>query len=519
MARPAEGVRRTGQRATDWVDYNARRYPNEPALESADTGTTQTWAQTEYRVARLAGVLAERLGVRRGDRVAVLADNDPRVLEVQFACWRLGAVFVPLNWRLAPPELEAMLADAEPAVLVHDAKWAETASALAGAVPALACWATPDGPLDLDAAAERAQPRPPSLDNLLDQPAQLLYTSGTTGRPKAAITTFSTLVWNALNIAGPARVTGAGDRHLAALPLFHAGGLNGVTNPVLLSGGCARVASRFDPGQVLGLLGDPRSGVTHFSGAPVMYLMMSGLPGFDGADFSGMRYGQLGGGYLEGELAGRYAERGVHLLPSYGATEMGPSATTMTVAAAPHKIGSCGFPVQHTQLRVVDEGGNDVAPGEVGEVWVRGPSILPGYWRRDPATDPAFHRGWFRSGDAMRIDPDGFCHLTGRFKDMYKSGGENVFAAEVEDVLVGHPDIAEIGIIGVADPKWGEVGRAVVVVRGGAAVTVDSITAFAADKLAAFKLPRSVVTVAALDRNSSGKVVKGTLKQKYGDVS
>ncbi|MDT7610906.1 MAG: fatty-acyl-CoA synthase, partial [Pseudonocardiales bacterium] len=175
--------------------------------------------------------------------------------------------------------------------------------------------------------------------------------------------------------------------------------------------------------------------------------------------------------------------------------------------------------VQHTQLRVVDEEGNDVAPGEVGEAWVRGPSILPGYWRRDPATDPAFHRGWFRSGDAMRTDPDGFCYLTGRFKDMYKSGGENVFAAEVEDVLVGHPDIAEIGIIGVADPKWGEVGRAVVVVRGGAAVTVDSITAFAADKLAAFKLPRSVVTVAALDRNSSGKVVKGTLKQKYGDVS
>ena len=519
MNGPSVRHQHPGQRATDWVDHNARRYPDLPALESVDTGSTQNWAQTEYRVSRLAGVLADRLGVRRGDRVAVLATNDPRLLELQFACWRLGAVFVPLNWRLTPTELASLLTDAEPALLVHDARWADVTSALAGQVPALACWGTRDGPLDLDSALDGARACPASLDNFLDQPAQLLYTSGTTGQPKAAITTFGTLIWNALNIAGPARVTGEGDRHLAALPLFHAGGLNGITNPVLLGGGCVRTAASFEPERTLTLLGAPSSGITHFSGAPVMYLMMSRLPGFEGADFGRMRYGQLGGGYLEGELAGRYAERGVHLLPSYGATEMGPSVTSMTVSAAPHKIGSCGFPVQHTQLRLVDDDGQDVAAGEAGEVWVRGPSILPGYWRRDRNSDPSFSNGWFRSGDAMRMDSDGFCYITGRFKDMYKSGGENVFAAEVEDVLVGHPDIAEIGIIGVSDPKWGEVGRAVVVARPGTTVTPESIAAYGAAKLARFKLPHSVVCVEALERNSSGKVVKDTLRKKYGDVS
>jgi fatty-acyl-CoA synthase len=310
-------------------------------------------------------------------------------------------------------------------------------------------------------------------------------------------------------------VTGPGDRHLASLPLFHAGGLNGVTNPVLLRGGCVRVTPRFDPAQSLALLGDPANRVTHFSGPPFAYLTMAGLPEFDGADFSAMRYGQLGGGYLEGELAGEYARRGVTLLSTYGATEMGPSVTSMTPAFAASKVGSCGFPLQHSQIRLVDESGADVPAGEIGELWVRGPAITPGYWRHDPAScfEPG---GWFRSGDAMRVDEDGFYFMTGRFKDMYKSGGENVFAAEVEDVLIGHPDVAEIGIIGVPDPKWGELGRAVVVPQPGARVTVEDLATFAGGQLARYKLPRSVVLADELPRNGAGKVVKARLKELHG---
>jgi fatty-acyl-CoA synthase len=504
--------------ASDWAAYNAARYPDHPSLEDTETGEAWTWRQTEDRVGRLAAVLADRLGVSGGDRVAVLGHNHVRQLELQLACWRLGAVFVPLNWRLASGEIEHCLRDAEPTVLAHDAACAEQAvagAAATGLTDRLASWGGIGSGLDLDGEASAAAPRSPTGDTSLDQPAQLLYTSGTTGRPKGAICTLNTIIWHSLNIAEPAAITGPGDRHLASLPLFHAGGLNGVTNPVLLRGGCVRVAARFDPAQTLALLGDPSHGMTHFSGPPFAYLSMAALPEFDGADFSAMRYGQLGGGYLEGELAAEYAKRGVHLLSCYGATEMGPSVTSMTVSAAAHKVGSCGFPVQHAQIRLVDESGTDVEPGQVGELWVRGPAITPGYWRIDPEScfEPG---GWFRSGDAMRVDADGFYFMTGRFKDMYKSGGENVFAAEVEDVLVGHPDVAEIAIIGIPDPKWGELGRAVVVPRAGAAVTVEDLAGFAGDQLARYKLPRSVVLTGELPRNGAGKVVKARVKELYG---
>jgi len=264
------------------------------------------------------------------------------------------------------------------------------------------------------------------------------------------------------------------------------------------------------------LLGDPANRVTHFSAPPVAYLAMSQLPGFDMADFSFMRYGQLGGGYLERDMAQEYAKRGVCLLSSYGATEMGPSVTSATTASALDKIGSCGFPVQHTQIRLVKEDGTDAEQGEVGEVWVRGPAITPGYWKRDPATDPSFSDGWFRSGDAMRTDEDGFFFMTGRYKEMYKSGGENVFTAEVEDLLVGHPDIVEIAIVAVPHPKWGQTGRAVVVAREGTNPTVESIVGFATGKLAKYKLPTSVVLTDVLPRTGSGKLARAALREIFG---
>jgi fatty-acyl-CoA synthase len=500
------------------VAYNARRCPNAPALENADTGAAQTWAQTEDRVGRMASVLAERLSVGPGDRVVLLTDNDPRVVEVQFACWRLGAVFVPLNFRLASAELAHCLTDAEPAALIHDASWAELAyeaMADAGSIH-IGSWGGVDSGVDIDAAIESASHRGTASVYSLDQPAQLLYTSGTSGRPKGAICTLGTLIWHSLNIAGPCAVSGEGDRHLAALPLFHAGGLNGVTNPVLLGGGCVQVAARFVPQQCLDLLGDPAKRVTHFSGPPFAYLAMSQLPGFDHADFSFMRYGQLGGGYLERDMAEEYAKRGAHLLSTYGATEMGPSVTSVTTARALDKIGSCGFPVQHTQIRLVKEDGADAEQGEVGEMWVRGPAITPGYWGRDPATDPSFADGWFRSGDALWTDEDGFFFLTGRYQEMYKSGGENVFTAEVEDLLIRHPDIVEVGIIGVPHPKWSQTGRAVIVARQGTNPTVESIADFASGKLAKYKLPTSVVLTDALPRTGSGKLARAKLKETFG---
>ena len=307
-------------------------------------------------------------------------------------------------------------------------------------------------------------------------------------------------------------------RHLAMLPFFHAAGLNAITNPVLMNGGRVVVARRFDPELAVRTISDPANRMTHFSGAPAMYQVMADQP--DHGDYSTMVLGQVGGGYLAPDLMNGFAERGLICCSGYGATEMGPSATNVPPADALRKPTSLGIPVQHTHLRVVNEDGEDAAVGEIGEVWVSGPAITKGYWRRDVDVDGAFHDGWFRSGDAVRADDDGFLYMTGRFKDMYKSGGENVFMAEVEAVLIEHPAVTEVAIIGVRDARWGEVGRAVVVPAAGSEVDLESIRQFCAPRLAKFKIPASVVVLdEPLPRNVTGKVIKAELRSRFGEAS
>jgi fatty-acyl-CoA synthase len=506
--------------ATDLVAYHAQVRPASIAIESLETGEVVSWALFEDRVARLAGVLATEFGVRQGDRVAVLAENDAMVLYVQFACFRIGAMFVPYSWRLAAPELEFCCKDIEPAVLLHDGPYAELAHSLAAAtgVPRVGGWGGADGSsADLSEQLAGAEPLRARRLNLLDDTAQLLYTSGTTGMPKAAICTFASLVTHAANVTLPMTIT-TESRHLAMLPFFHAAGINAITNPVLMNGGCVVVSRRFDPEQAVRLISDPANRMTHFSGAPAMYQVMA--PQADHGDYSTMVLGQVGGGYLAPDLMNGFAERGLICCSGYGATEMGPSATNVPPAEALRKPTSLGIPVQHTHLRVVTEDGDDAAVGEIGEVWVSGPAITKGYWRRDVDVDGAFHEGWFRSGDAVRADEDGFLYMTGRFKDMYKSGGENVFMAEVEAVLIEHPAIAEVAIIGVRDARWGEVGRAVVVATAGSQIDLESISQFCAPRLARFKIPASVVVLdEPLPRNVTGKVIKAELRTRFGEAS
>lgn len=499
--------------ATDWVDQNARRFPTRPALEDADTGIVVSWRDLEERVAALAGVLSERFSIRRGDRVVVLAENDIRVFAMQFACMRLGALFVPLNWRLSLPELMTCCQDAEPALVVHDQAWQEYGQKLAGSAIRLASWGCHDG-ADLDQLAQQSPRLPASTQNRLSDPAQILYTSGTTGAPKGAVISFRGLLAHCLNIVDLCEVWGrpSGERLLTAMPLFHAGGLNALPNPVLRAGGTVSILRRFDPAQMIRLLVDPELGFTHVAAVPVMYQAMVdyGLPEY----FPDGIHAQVGGGYLAPELLCAFGQRGLALSSGYGATEMGPIVSTVHRLDALAKPGSCGFPVRHTAVRIVDDRGHDVTTGDIGEVWVRGPSIIDRYWRREH--DSGFVDGWFRSGDAMRVDEDGFLCLAGRFKDMYKSGGENVFAAEVECVLVTHPDIAEVAVIGVPDLRWGEAGRAVVVPRSGAAINLAAIEDHCRGKLARYKTPKSIVITDHLPRNVTGKVVKADIRKMYG---
>lgn len=503
--------------ATDVVHYHSRRRPDRPAIEDARSGEVHTWRELEVRVAGLAGALADDLGVGRGDRVAVLAANHPWVLILQFACMRIGAMLVPLNFRLAQPELEFCCSDAEPAVLVHDADWADMAArvGVAAGVPRLASFGVEDAAYDVVAAAERAVPRSATPLVAVTDPVQLIYTSGTTGRPKAAICTHRMLHYQMLNSIDPYELT-AGSRYLAVLPFFHAAGLNSMTNPILALGGTVSVVPAFDPAEVVRLLGDAAKEFTHFSGAPVMYQVMAGVAEFAEADFGHMRHGQVGGGFLNHDVTKAFYDRGWPLSPGYGATEMGPIVSVIRPSDTLRKFGSCGDPVQYTNIRIVGTDGRDVAVGESGELWANGPAVTAGYWRRNRDDDASFNGDWFRTGDAVKRDEDGFLTMVDRFKDMYKSGGENVYPAEVERVLHEHPDIADAAVIPVVDERWGEVGRALIVLNQGADLDRDALAEYCRGRLARYKVPADFVAVEPFERNVTGKLPKADLKKRYG---
>lgn len=496
--------------AHDWVRFHGERTPARVALVDSDTGEATTWAELDDHVGRLASGLVE-LGLQRGDRLAVLADAHPRVFEIQFACFRAGLIFTPLNWRLAVPELAYMCTDAGAAAMVHDDGWAQLAADTAAK-------ADVGRLLDraaVDALVRERPPMAPTMDNTMDTPAQLLYTSGTTGFPKGAISTFGTMTWNMVNGSQPKGLTCPGVHVYNPLPLFHAGGLNSMANPVLMNGGRVTTAARFDPAGALAALSDPTRAITHIALVPVMYQAIADEPAFDAADLSTVRCAVVAGGLAPVPLIRRYAAKGLELEAHYGGTEMGPSVLALSpVVAEKMEAGSVGRPVQHTAVRLVDTDGTDVPDGTEGEIWIKGPSVTPGYWGKDPAG--FFTDGWFRTGDVARRDAEGFYYLVDRVKDMYKSGGENVYPAEVERLLLEHEAIAEVAIVGIRDARWGEAGLAVVVPAAGAEVTLDTLLAAIGNRLARYKHPKELRVVETLPRNVTGKVDKVALRAEHG---
>jgi fatty-acyl-CoA synthase len=504
--------------ATDWVAYHARHRGESIALGCAEDGSRTTWAQLEDRVAGAAATLRE-LGVGSGDRVALISENDPRVFEVQFACMRLGALFAPLNWRLHISEIQEICLDARPSVIVHDERWAEVAIAAAtkaGIDQRLSFGREPDR-IDYESAIATAAPFRATGAIPMDQPTHILYTSGTTGRAKGALSTNATLVWQALNTAHTTGYSLPGCHQLNAMPLFHAGGLTVMANPILYFGGAVTTMARFDPQDVLHHLVSHDPPITHFAAIPMLYQRLAETSGFAAADFSQLRHGIIAGAIAPPELLQLWADRGFALQPQYGGTEMGPMATALDdeeANLAHAKKGSTGRAAPHTRIRLVDSAGNDVEDGVTGEIWLQGPSITVGYWDRDNA-DFFTDDGWFRTGDSAYRDRDGFYYPVGRVKEMFKSGGENIYPAEVEQVLSQHPGVRDVCVVGVADEEWGEVGLAVVVPEPGVTLTLDELNSFAAQRLARYKLPKRLALVDELPRNVTGKVSREQLKSDH----
>ncbi|MBN1946944.1 MAG: long-chain fatty acid--CoA ligase [Bradymonadales bacterium] len=564
-----------------WLAKWAPVIGNKAALVDADSGHSLTYAQLDRRADQAARLLADRFGVQPGDRVALLGANRIEQVELFFAVAKLGAILVPINWRLTAREVAHILEDSSPRVLFFGADVAGTVQTLAAGLwpgpvvpfdpPGLAdgppqtglerplpsgerAW--PASPDDPEATKRRRGETPVALDEQgcgaiattqrgtreetaicvhqsyahlrdatvddpvvteeieEDTPLMLLYTSGTTGRPKGAILTHGTVTWNAINTATSWDLH-QDDVTLTHTPFFHTGGWNVLTLPLLHRGGTVVLMPGFDATRTIRALERYRG--TILFAVPTMFQMMLECEVLQKADLGAVRFFVSGGAACPLPLIEAYQARGIVFKQGYGLTEVGPNCFALHPADAICKAGSVGFPVLHLDTRIVDAGGTPVRPGEVGELQLRGPTVSPGYWNDPRATRSSrTGDGWFTTGDLFRQDEEGYHYVVGRLKEMYISGGENIYPAEVEGALYRIPGVIEAASVGVPDLKWGEVGHAFLAFEGGvgAAPSTTEIIALLREELARYKVPKYLTVLESLPKGPSGKILRTDLVQR-----
>ncbi len=460
----------------EWPTRWAERYPDKPCVKYGDLLLTK--GEFNLRVNRAAHAFQE-MGVRKGTRVAALLANSNVFLEVLFALNKLGGIMVPLNFRLAHPELEYILNDCEPSALVYSPEFTEAAGVLRDVVPSLEHFicelegGSEKDPIYEEWIAGRSEEEPvPDAEVTLDDIQMIMYTSGTTGKPKGAVILHGNTQWNAINSVNLYALDMSDVTNVCA-PLFHIGALGVSALTAFYLGATVVIQRFFNPGETLQLT--EKEKVTFMFGIPVMYLLMTQVPEFETTDLSSIRFFIGGGSPCPRPLIETWLERGIPFNQAYGMTETAPAITSLHTEDALRKLGSCGKPVFHTDIRIVDMEGNGLPRNEMGEVWVRGPNVIREYWKLPEATAESITDGWLHTGDMGYIDDEGYLYLVDRRKDMYISGGENVYPAEVEDVLMAFDKVADTGVIGIPDPKWGEVGLAIVVPTPGVEVTEEEV--------------------------------------------
>jgi fatty-acyl-CoA synthase len=496
---------------SDLIDRNAAFTPDKAAIRFQ--GRTLSYADFAARIAAAARALKSRLGIGRGDRVAILAANHPDYLVLLYACARLGAMLVPLNWRLAVPEQLFILSDAGVKALVVEEAFAAVVPPLTQALPDVQVVGLDfaSGGLSFDGllAAGDGDGRNPHVD--LSSPLLVVYTSGTTGRPKGAVLRQEALVWNAAMSQHLHGLT-AGDHVLTVLPLFHVGGLNIQTTPALQAGATVTIHARFAPDATLAALAADEPTLTVLVPATIQALIQH--PRWMETDLSSLRAVTTGSTIVPLPLIDALTARGVPVLQVYGSTETCPIAIYTRLGGDLSRGGSTGLPGLYCEARVVDDQGRDVPHGTAGEVVVRGANVMLEYWGNAAATREALREGWYCTGDIGTRDDDGYFIIHDRKKNMIISGGENIYPAEVERVLCEHPAVAEAAVIGRPDPRWQEVPVAYVVLRKGASVDTDALIRHVGGELARFKIPREIVLVDDLPRNALGKVQHFRLKEQ-----
>jgi len=488
----------------DIAAKRAELTPERIAFIDEETGATSTYAEINDRAAQFAGTLARR-GLRTGDRIAILCFNHVAFFEILLGCAKAGVILVPLNWRQPAAELLPVLEDSGALWLLHDDEHAGIAEELARRrnLPSIS--------LDQYRAMLATAEAPPPRRWAAAQVWYLLYTSGTTGKPKAVIQTVGMAMANFVNVTQAVGLTGS-DSSANFLPLFHTAGINLYTLPLFIAGGRTHLLRRFDVDAVQRLIAGGRLSI--FFGVPAIYQAISLQPAFPSLDFSPIRSWGCGGAPLPEPLIRIFATRDVTVCNGFGMTETGPTVFLMDPAGARQRIGSVGRPQILTEVRLVDDMGRDVPVGQSGEIWMRGPNITPGYFNNPDATAAAFAAdGWLKSGDVGRRDADGYYYIVDRIKDMYISGGENVYPAEVESILTSHPAVSMCAVIGLPHEKWGEAVHAIVVLKPGAQASAEELSAHCHALISGYKCPKTYEFRDKLPLTAAGKVQKTELRK------
>jgi fatty-acyl-CoA synthase len=497
----------------DWIGRWGKSCPDREALVDVVGNRRYTYGQWAKDVYRMVHHL-DSLGIRKGDRVAVLSSNRAEYLTLFFATSRLGAILVPLNTRLAPGEFTYFLEDSTPKAIFFDEDHQPIVEKMKSKVRMEhpVCFDRSEAVGRSLASLWEGLPSDAPPDAVLgpSDPQLIIYTSGTTGVPKGVILTYGMITWNSIN-------TNLGwglrpeDRTILHSSLFYTAGWNVFTLPVVHLRGTNVLVKSFDADLILDLI--ERERVTLFFGVPTMFQMLLESPRFAKADFSSIRFLVSGGAPLPKKLIEMYqAQKGIRLWEGFGLTEVGPNNFM-----ANGKPGTVGNPMPHVDVRVVDSQGREVPPGQDGELLIRGDHMCSGYWKKPEATAEAIRGGWFHTGDLARIDEDGHISIVGRKKDMIISGGINIYPAEVEKAIESHPRVAAAAVIGVSDEKWGEVGKAFLEMKPGEKLTLEELQGFLSDRLGKYKIPKYTVMVKELPRTAaSGKIQKFILKEKHG---
>jgi len=494
-----------------WIDRWACYTPDKAAIWFE--GDTITYGQLADQVADLASVLAAELNVGPGDRVAYLGYNHPRFLALLFACARLGAVVVPLNYRLAPPEHLFVLRDSGATILFVDQDCAASVETIREQLGDCRLVATESGAARGDCLLLPELLRKPragerEIEGALDSPLLLVYTSGTTGTPKGALISQSAILWNALNSQVMYDLRRSDDV-LTTLPFFHVGGLNIQTTPALHAGATVSLMRAFEPAAFIHSMVERRPTLTVL--VPAQILAVSEHPEWDSLDVSSLRSMTTGSTMVPSSMLELWHKRGIPILQCYGCTESCPIAIHTLPENAASSIGSVGRPAMYCEARIADDDGNDVPDGEAGEILLRGPNMFREYWGNSKATERSFRDGWFHTGDIGYRSEEGYYYVVDRKIRMIISGGENIYPAQLEGVLLDHPDIDEAAVVAYPDERWGEVAVAAVVTHSDKTLDMEGLKGLFEGRLGRLKHPRHIVALPGLPRNAMGKVV-------YADV-